>query len=333
MSELRQNIATKEWVIIATERAKRPGVYAEADHRPTTQDLSPHEAACPFCPGNEELDLETERMPADDPAWQVRSVYNRYPALGNEAALARTFDGVQRWISGVGYHEVVVEHPLHNTTPALMPVTSLGTVLEMFYNRGWSIQNDPRIEQIIFFKNHGEQAGASIDHPHSQIVGLPVVPNIIRQRTEESRRYFDDTGNCVYCVMLNDELNRKERIITTSQYFAAFALYAAPSPFNIWIIPRRHSVSFLYTDKEERADLAAILRDILRRLFFGLHDPAYNFVIQSSPVKELNSDYLHWYLTVNPRLSRTAGFELGSGMSINPALPEECAEYLRNIKI
>jgi UDPglucose--hexose-1-phosphate uridylyltransferase len=332
MPELRQNIATKEWVIISTERASRPNTYAEAEKGIITDSLPPYDPLCPFCPGNEELDLEVERIPPGATSWQVRTVYNRYPALHKREKLNRTFNGVQRWISGVGHHEVLVEHPKHNTTLAFMTPTEIAVVLEMFYNRGWDIQSDPRIEQVIYFKNHGTRAGASLVHPHSQIIGLPVVPNHIRQRTEEARRYFDDTGDCVYCVMLNDELSRGERLVTVSEYFAAFVLYAAPSPFHTWIVPRRHSISFLYTDKEEREDLANVLYTVLHRLFAGLGDPAYNFIIRSAPVKELNSDYLHWYLTLVPRLKRTAGFELGSGMFINPTLPEECAAFLRELE-
>lgn len=331
MPELRQNIVTKEWVIIATERAKRPGVYIESDRHVITSTRKLQDPACPFCPGNEELDLEIERIPFSA-KWQVRTVHNKYPALAKDVELARTYQGVQRLISGVGHHEVVVEHPLHNTTLALMKKEEIALVFEMFYNRGWEIQNDRRIEQIVYFKNHGERAGASIDHPHSQIIGLPVVPLHIRQRTEEARRYFDDTGRCVFCVMLEDELDRQVRVVATSEHFVAFVLYAAPSPFYVWVMPKRHSVSYLYTDEEERVDLAEILHNVLRRLFVALRDPPFNLVIRSAPVKELNNDYLHWHLEVIPRLKRTAGFELGSGMYINPTLPQDCAQFLREAK-
>ena len=205
--------------------------------------------------------------------------------------------------------------------------------LRTFYERGWAIRGDARIEQIIYFKNHGERAGASLKHPHSQIIGLPVVPTDIRHRIEEARRYFDDNGECVFCVMMRDELEKGERLITVSEQFVAFVLYASPSPFYIWILPRQHSVSFLYSQREQLADLAHILRDVMRRLFVGLEDPAYNLIIRSAPVKEISNDYLHWYITIVPRVSRTAGFELGSGMFINPSLPEECADFLRKVKI
>ncbi|MEW5957750.1 MAG: DUF4931 domain-containing protein [Chloroflexota bacterium] len=332
MPEFRQNMATKEWVIIANERAKRPDEYIDVEGLVATEKNPPFDARCPFCPGNEERDLEIECVPETGP-WQTRVVYNKYPALSMAGDLTRTFDGVHRRISGVGHHEIVVEHPLHNTTLGLMAGEEIKYVLETFYNRGWSIRKDSRIEQIIYFKNHGEQAGASLKHPHSQIIGLPVVPTDIRHRIEEARRYFDDNGECVFCVMMRDELEKKERLVATSDHFVAFVLYAAPSPFHIWILPRQHSVSFLYSQPDEIEDLGELLRVVLRKLYVGLNDPAYNLIIRSAPVKEISNDYLHWYITVIPRLSRTAGFEMGSGMYINPSLPEESSAFLRGILI
>ena len=332
MAELRQNMVTKEWVIIADERAKRPDDYVEADRYNITETQTFYDPNCPFCPGNEELDLEIERLPPTGD-WQTRVVYNKYPALSKDGDLARTFDGVHRRISGVGYHEVVVESPRHNTTLPLMKPEEIKSLLETFYSRGWSIRKDSRIEQVIYFKNHGERAGASLKHTHSQIIGLPVVPNSIRRRIDEARRYFDDTGNCAYCTMMQDELQNRERLVITSEHFVAFVLYAAPSPFHMWIIPRKHSVSFLYSQSDELADLAHLLRDVLRRLYIGLRDPAYNLIIRTAPVKEISNDYLHWYIALVPRLSQTAGFELGSGIFINPAIPEESAAFLQKVKI
>ena len=332
MPELRQNLATKEWVIISTERAKRAADFVESNAHLTIEAEPPFDSNCPFCPGNEELDLEIERWPKQG-AWQTRVIHNKYPALAEEGVLERSFDGVHRWIAGVGHHEIMVDHPQHNTTWALMTAAEIQAVLETFYLRGWAIREDPRIEQIIYFKNHGLRAGATLRHPHCQIIGLPIVPHNIRQRIEEARRYFDDTGLCVYQVMLNEELDRTERMVVTSEHFVACVLYAATSPFNLWIIPRFQSVSFLYSRPEELEDLAKILRDVLRRLYVGLRDPSYNLIIRTAPVKEIGNAYLNWYVTIVPRLSRAAGFELGSGMFINPALPEESAEFLRSVEI
>ena len=332
MPELRQNMATKEWVVIATERAKRPHDYVDAQRPLATEIQAPYDPICPFCPGNEELDLEIERLPATGP-WQTRVVDNKFPALLRDGELVRTYDGVHRCISGVGYHEIVVESPRHNTTLALMSPLEIQAVLQTIYNRGWSIAKDGRIEQLIYFKNHGERAGASLKHPHSQIIGLPVVSNSIRHRIEEAWRYFDDHGECVYCVMVRDELNKSERLIMANDHFVAFVLYAAPSPFSTWIVPRQHSVSFLYSQSDQMAGLAEIIQNIMYRFYIGLRDPNYNLIIRTAPIKELSNDYFHWYVTIVPRLSRTAGFELGSGMFINPSLPEESAAFLREVKI
>ena len=328
MAELRQNLATREWVIIASERARRPNAYAETPNRIRTHERSEHDLTCPFCPGNEELDLEVCRTPLVGP-WATRVVRNKYPALALDGPLTRAFNGVERRITGIGYHEVLVEHPFHNATIALMTDEEVRALLEMSLQRGREIGADPRIEQIVFFKNHGERAGASLPHAHSQIIGLPIVPGDIRHRIEEARRFFDDTGRCVFCAMLEDELTSGERLIAMNDYYVAFMLYASSSPFHIWIMPRQHHASFLHIEPTSLMHLAPLLRDVLFRLYTHLNDPDYNMIIRSTPTKEPENGYFHWYIALVPRLSRSAGFELGSGVWINPSIPEQCAEYLR----
>jgi len=329
MPELRQNIATKEWVIIATERAKRPEEFVQSP-RPLTEDLPEWEASCPFCPGNEEPGLEVMRVPAHGP-WQLRVVSNKYPALQREGGRVRTFDGVHRQISGVGYHEVLIEAPHHNTCPALESATEVALMLKTFEIRGREISQDSRTEQIIYFKNHGEHAGTSLVHPHTQLIGLPIVPYSIRSRVEEARRYFDDTGRCAFCHMLADELKEGIRIVAEGEHFVAFILYAAFSPFHLWILPRRHESSFLNATAYELDDLGQLLHQVLRKLYIGLRDPDYNYVIRAAPVRDPGYEYLHWYITIVPRVTRSAGFELGSGMFINTALPEASAAFLRGV--
>ncbi len=329
MPELRQNIATKEWVILATERAKRPEEFVQPP-RPLTEDRPEWEESCPFCPGNEELDLEIMRIP-ECGTWQLRVVRNKYSALQLVGERKRTFEGVHRQITGVGYHEVLVESPLHNTCPALESAIEVSLMLEAFKIRGREIAQDTRIEQIIYFKNHGDHAGTSLVHPHTQLIGLPIVPYNIRARTEEARRYFDDTGHCVLCHMLSDELKDGQRVVAKSKYFVAFIPYAALSPFHIWVLPRRHESSFLNATAHELAELGNLMRQVLRKLYVGLRDPDYNYVIRSAPLRDLGTEYLHWYVTIIPRVTRSAGFELGSGMFINVALPETSATFLREV--
>ncbi len=328
MSELRQNIATREWVIIASERARRPNAFTETRTQPLTAGRPSRDPHCPFCVGNEELDLEVARYPAADP-WQIRIVRNKFPALIDQGLVTRHFDGVERSLSGYGYHEVLVEHPHHNTTLGLMSQAEVHAVLATYLSRGRAISTDPRIEQIVIFKNHGERAGASLQHPHSQIMALPIVPGDIRHRIEEARRFFDDTGQCVFCAMLADELARNERIVYANDYFAAFVLYAASSPFHLWIVPRQHRASFFHIDDNELDGLADVVREVFRRLYLRLNDPDFNLVLRSTPVKEPENGYFHWYLAVVPRLSYMAGFEMGSGIFINPSIPEACAAFLR----
>lgn len=331
MPQLRQNMATKEWVIIASERAKRPEQFVQAAHSSITE-RPVYDASCPFCPGNEELELEVLRFPQEG-AWQLRAVQNKYPALQREGERKRVFDGVRREISGVGYHEVLVESPLHNTCPALESPEQLTLMLKAFQQRGWEIAKDRRVQHIIYFKNHGLRAGTSLVHPHTQLIGLPVVPYSVRTRTEEARRYFDDTGNCVFCEMLEHELANGQRIVAQNDKFVAFIPYAAFSPFHLWILPRAHEADFLRVLAEELSALGSLLRTVLRKLYIGLRDPDYNYIIRSVPVRDPGDEYLHWYLSIVPRLNRTAGFEMGSGMFINTALPEESAAFLRAVEV
>lgn len=333
MSELRQNMATKQWVIIATERARRPEEFIDWSQRPSPEALPAHDPTCPFCPGNEEgPEMEVLRLPAGEEEWLVRVVHNKYPALHELGDRVRHFDGVHRSISGVGYHEVVIEGRQHNLSPALLTAEDLARTLMAFQTRGVTMSMDDRIEHVIYFKNHGPKAGTSLVHPHSQIIGLPVVPYDVRARDEEARRYFDDTGACVYCTMLEDEMRDRKRVVTENEDYVAFLPYAALSPFHVWIVPREHHSSYLMVSPIAIQRLAEISRDVLRRMYFGLNDPDYNIVLRSSPVKAWYADHLHWYVSLIPRVTQTAGFELGSGMYINTALPEESAAFLRSVE-
>ena len=334
MAEIRQNLATKRWVIIATERSRRPEEFADWSQRPIMESLPERDPNCPFCPGNEEGDgMEMLRLPASDAPWQLRVVRNKFPALDLEGERQRRYDGVYRWISGVGYHEVVVESRKHNMCPALESRENLARTLTAFQMRGVVMSHDPRIEHIIYFKNHGPRAGTSLIHPHCQIIGLPMVPYEVRSRNEEARRFFDDTGRCVYCTMLQDEVREGSRIVAENPQYVAFLPYAALSPFHIWLLPREHQSNFLVVSERGLEGLADIVRTVLRKLYYGLNDPDYNVVLKTAPVKEWHSEYLHWYVTIIPRVTQTAGFELGSGMFINTALPEDSAAFLRSIDV
>ncbi len=328
MAELRQNIITREWVIIADQRAKRPDEFKSNRAKP---EHPPYQAGCPFCAGNEELSGKESFRISDAAGWKVRVIANKFPALQTTGERVRKIQGIHRSMTAVGIHEVVVEHPRHNTTLALLPPGEVADVLRAYRERYGEIRKDPRIECVIIFKNHGEGAGTSLVHPHSQVVGTPIVPTQIRHRMDEAIRYFDEAGECLFCRTLREELAARERIVLETEHFVAFIPYAALGPFHLWIFPRRHVSSFDAILDSELSDLAAALRTVLAKLYRGLKDPDYNFSIRSIPTREAQTEYFHWYLTIVPRLAKTAGFEIGSGMYINPSLPEQSATFLREV--
>jgi UDPglucose--hexose-1-phosphate uridylyltransferase len=331
MSELRQNLISREWVIIATERAKRPDQFTRQKE---PRMLPPHVAECPFCIGNEEKYTpgETYRH-SDGNGWKVRAVPNLYPALASVGERVRTVEGIYRTMTGVGIHEVIIEHPRHNMTTALMSRHEVADIFRAYRSRYREIRKDPRIECIIIFKNYGESAGASLEHPHSQLVATPIVPAQVRDRIQDAIHFSDDTGECVFCDMLKQELAAQVRIVYDSEHFVAFVPYAALSPFHLWLFPKRHSSSFDDSTDPEIDDLALNLKTVLAKLYHGLGNPDFNYCIRSVPTDEQKTDYFHWYLAIIPKVSRTAGFELGSGIFVNTALPEASAKFLREVNI
>ena len=332
MSELRQNLATKEWVIIATERAQRPADFDDP-RRPHTHARPSRVETCPFCPGNEHMSAPAVLEVLQDGRWQVRIVPNKYPALADHGGVERRSDGTARWMSGFGVHEILIESPEHNTTAALQEDSQVARALRALRQRQQQLERDPRLMMTLCFKNHGSAAGTSLEHPHCQMISVPVVPHHIRQRLADALAYHDERGTCVYCDMWRQELDAGLRVVAEGELFVAFLPYAALSPFHIWILPRRHAPIFTQISEPETEDLARVLRQVLARLYYGLHDPDFNFVIRSAPTHEEHSRSFHWYLSIVPKVTKIAGFELGSGMFINTALPEESARFLREVKL
>jgi UDPglucose--hexose-1-phosphate uridylyltransferase len=330
MPELRLNLITKEWVIISTERAKRPQDFKS---RFRDKALPPHVDTCPFCLGNEKKTPHEIFRVSEGDRWKIRVVPNKYAALLRDAERMRINDGIKHAVSGFGVHDVIIETPFHNTPIALLPVDHVSDIIRTYKRRFIDLYSDPRIAHVIIFKNHGEGAGTSLKHPHSQIVGTPVTPFRVRSRIEETIRFFDITGQCLLCKTLEEEKREGIRIIFESEHFISFMPYAALTAFHTWIFPKRHTASFSDITDEELQDLALNLKTLLAKLYFGLNDPDFNYTIHSSRPRDVKSEYSHWYISVIPRLSTVAGFELGSGIFINHAIPEESAEFLRSVKI
>jgi len=331
MPELRQNFATKEWVIIATERAKRPEEMAT--HRAPRNPVS-FNPKCPFCPGNESITPpEVMRIPADGGAWNVRVVPNKFAALSRDAQPKRVIHRQRRSIEGFGVHDVIIETPDHAGVLALMPDAEVANILRCYKSRYNDLCLDHRIAHVTLFKNHGADAGTSLEHPHSQLIASPVISYQIRQRVHEALRHYDEFGECMFCQMIEEELEEKQRIVMLTDHFVALELYASPAPFSTHIYPRRHMASFGDISAAEITDLARTLRTVLAKLYHGLQDPDFNYTIRSAPSEWVGVKYFHWYLSVIPRLTRVAGFELGSGMFINTVTPESAADFLRNVKV
>ncbi len=331
MPQIRHNIATGEWVIVAPERAGRPKDFTAAKR--TLQKASPaYLAACPFCPGNEhQTPPEVLCLPHDDGPWQARVVPNKFAALQRKDSQEQCSEGVYRALAGVGWHEVVIETPCHNAPPALQSDEEVARTLTAFQMRGLEMAQDPHVAHVLYVKNHGPDAGTSREHPHAQIMALPLVPPRTQARWEAARHYLDEHGACPLCALWQSEVASGERIVAASERFVAFVPYAAMSPYYIWIVPQEHRADFCQARPDELADLGALLRRVLHKIHLGLGDPSYNYVIQSASGEQLEGDHLHWYVEIIPRLVTWGGFELGSGAFINPALPEDDARFLRQV--
>ncbi|HLV87977.1 MAG TPA: galactose-1-phosphate uridylyltransferase [Candidatus Sulfotelmatobacter sp.] len=332
MPELRQNFITKEWVIIATERAKRPEELA------THQAVQPAPSfveTCPFCPGNEnKTPPEVLRYPdTDSGPWSVRVIPNKFAALSSEVQPTRGLQHMRRRIDGFGFHEVIVDSPDHSLPMALLPDEQVTRILGAYRQRYNTLCVDRRVNHITIFKNHGADAGASLQHPHSQLIAIPVIPSQVRHRLYEALRHYDDIGDCMFCRMMEREMEDETRIVLKGEHFVAMEVFAAPTPFATHIFPLRHMASFGDISDHEISDLARVLRTMLGKIYVGLENPDLNFTIRSGPTEYSDARHFHWYVSVIPRLTRVAGFELGSGMFINTVLPEEAAEFLRKVTV
>ena len=338
MSVLRQNPATKEWVIIAKERAKRPEDF-KIITKPDTG-LPELEKNCPFCSGNESqtpkeiLEFRPYGTTPGTPGWWIRVVPNMYAAL----ELCEGFERFKendffRYMNGLGEHEVIIESPKHNVHLAIMDQKQVEEIFNAYRERYIALSQDKRFEVIILFKNHGIGAGTSLQHPHSQIIAVPVTPVQVRHRLEEAMRYYDDEGTCVYCDMIKKEKLEGERIVMETDDFICFEPFASRSPFETYIVPKQHQASFGSISLDMCREFAYIARCVLIKINNSLKNPDYNFVIGSSPPRDSSEEYYHWHMRIVPRVSQTAGFELGSGIFINTVIPEEAAEFLRNTEI
>ncbi|MFA6430804.1 MAG: galactose-1-phosphate uridylyltransferase [Candidatus Margulisiibacteriota bacterium] len=335
MPEFRYNSAIDDWIIIATERAKRPEDFSTNKSYAASGDSS---ANCPFCGGREaKTPAETFaiRGPGTAPntaGWQVRVIPNAFPALKADDEPKKSNDpaGFMK-MGGFGIHEVIIESPAHDKIIANMDLSHVEKIFAAYRQRYISLSEDPRVKSIILFKNHGHNAGTSLSHPHSQIIALPVVPSIIKSRMGTAKDYFDEHKSCVYCDMIRMEKTEKQRIISETDNFIAFVPYAARFPFETWVLPKDHASNFKTITEKQCTELAGISKTALEKLFRGVNNPDFNFAIYSAPCQETKTDPFHWNLKIFPRITTAAGFELGSGIIINTMVPETAAKHLQEV--
>jgi UDPglucose--hexose-1-phosphate uridylyltransferase len=339
MSELRHDPLNKRWVIIAGERAQRPQDFELVVSAP------PEELPCPFCEGNEEhtppeiAAVRPDGSPPNGPGWLVRVVPNRYPALAIEGQAERRGLGLYDRMHGIGAHEVIIDSPRHEVELCDQPPEQLLRIVTTWRDRVVDLMRDERFKYVLLFKNHGPAAGASLAHPHAQIIATPVTPREIAVELESSRLHHDHKERCLICDVMAQEMEDGRRLVSVNDHFLAFAPYASRFPFEVFLAPRRHSHEFGTTADAELASFATALADVLKRLKLLLRDVSYNFVLHTAPntnvtprrahhFTTLPYDW-HWHLEILPRLTRVAGFEWGTGFHINPTAPEEAARLLR----
>jgi UDPglucose--hexose-1-phosphate uridylyltransferase len=332
MPELRKDPVVGRWVIISTERSRRPTNFVPATRARST-------GFCPFCPGNEDKTPPAVYAARPDaggsnaPGWTVRVVPNKFPALQIEGGLDRRGEGLYDKMNGVGAHEVVIESPEHDLELADLPAPHIHQVLLAYRERILDLSKDRRLRYVLIFKNHGAQAGATLEHTHSQLIATPIIPRFLQEELEGARRYYELKERCVFCDIVHQETaDNGRRVVAMNERFVALEPFAPRFPFETWILPLRHDASFQATgDPGEYLELASLLKDTLQRLNRALDRPPFNFVLHTAPVSDGDLEYYHWHLEIMPNLTRVAGFEMGSGFHINPTPPEDAAQYLREI--
>lgn len=331
MSEFRLDPTTREWVIIASERAKRPRDLVSRAPHPQPE---AHLAECPFCPGNEEQ-TTNESASYLDPVtglWRVRVFENKFPAVSPDGFADRVEDHpLALSVKGVGMHEVVVESALHNRLLGEMEDDEIFDVVRAYRDRLRELHTQHFVRQVIIFKNHGVSAGTSLEHPHSQIVATPVVPRYRRHQYDVAVQHYDERGRNLYLDIVEFEIERGVRVIRESTSFVEIHPYASRRPFETWIIPKTQRASFADVPDEELRQFGGALRDALHGLLVGLNNPDFNHILYTGALGDENEPHFCWHLRVYPRLTAVAGFEIGSGIHINSSVPEDTAKFMRGV--
>src|SRR4030042_2485244 len=330
MSELRKDPVTGRWVIISTERGKRPSDFG-------IQKVKGSEGFCPFCPGNEEktppeiMAFRQEGGSRNGPGWRLRIVPNKFPALRVEGEINREGVGLYDKMSGIGAHEVIIETPNHEETLTHLSPKHFEEVLWAYRDRMLDLRRDIRLRYAMLFKNHGQAGGATLEHPHSQLIALPIVPHLVMEEMTGAKDYYGYKEGCIFCDIVRQEIQQGERGVLENSEFIVINPFASFAPFESWFLPKRNHSFFEESQAQEIQSLGLIFLETLKRLEKALNFPPYNFTLHTTPFKERNLEYYHWHFEIIPKLTKFAGFEWGSGFFINPTPPEEAAKFLREL--
>ena len=288
---------------------------------------------CPFCLGNEHTtppEIFSLRADKDKPdsQWTLRVVPNKFPALQIHGDLNKTGEGIFDKMNGIGAHEVIIETPDHDQSLSTLPLTTVEDVLRVYYLRIQDLKKDERFKYVLVFKNEGEAAGASLEHTHSQLIALPIIPKTVKEEMKSCEEYYGYKERCLFCDIINQETKDKKRLVSESDSFVAIAPFAPRVPFETWILPKRHESLYGPVNGGFK-ELAEILQRTLKQIDTILEIPPYNYIIHTSPLKNEHLDYYHWHIEIRPKLTKIAGFEWGSGFYINPTPPEDSVHYMR----
>jgi UDPglucose--hexose-1-phosphate uridylyltransferase len=328
-SELRQDLVCGDWVAIATARARRPDAFAGGDRPRFSQPLD----SCPFETLHPDalVAYASDGKPARAESWWVQAIPNKYPAFGSGQCAVFYPRGPYQWTQGAGFHEVVITRD-HTRSIAVMDNSEVRGILRVYRDRMVTMREDACIKYVSVFHNHGKTAGASVTHPHSQIIALPVVPPDVGRSIRGSETYFHQRRACVHCAIIDWEIKAGERIIYENDRCVVVAPFASKTAFETRIFPRRHSARFEEATDEEYDALADALRTALAKLARGLDDPDYNFFIHTAPVEQAGeTDHYHWHMEIMPKTAVWAGFEIGTGIEISTIAPEDAATFLKGV--
>ena len=339
MPELRKDPIIGRWVIISTERGKRPYDFKKVE------EPAENPAECPFCAGREDstppeiLALRSQGEP-NSPGWQVRVIPSISPFLKRDAELWRKGIGLFDLIGARGSHKVAIETPQHIANMADLDSSQIEAVFSAYIQRTKELEKDEAIKYVLIFKNYGYKAGGSkIRHSRSQIIATPVNLKRVKEELEGARRYYDYHERCIFCDIIRQELEDGRRVVLEEDGIVAITPFAPRFPFEVWILPKKHRPDFSRIDEEEKKNLAVVLKKILTKLKSLLNDPPYNYVFHTAPFRREHKGYwttieddYHWHIEIIPRLTQVAGFEWGTGFYICPVPSEEAAKYLREEK-